>query len=460
MLGMVCRTLIFMTWVVFCWVGDSPASAVAESSDQVWQVGSRRWDVAEEQRFAAWVEETISEDFFIRYGIPVDCADVPYAIRWIYARIAHLPAAATMGDGSMYGHWSTTLAHLPTHRDWQRDRRFRAGLEYVLSGTTTKTLPTDTYPIRISPSSLLAGTVSIVPEGHAGMVGSIVLDGRMYSPVQTWEATVPRKVRKLRQRSYFSPWPDADAGSGVVRFCWPINTGGRWSYLPETEHPYYSVEQYSPGFCFPGELFDQAVARRIDPTPYDPAEKVGKIMESIHRYLQERVALVDEGFRHCQQKGRCAEGSYLWEVYSTPSRDGMIVFEIEQLLKIIKDNDLDEESFKKTMEGVLIAIGLKQEISLDYVVKNSLWLSYDPRDSIAARWGLDRCERVRSQMYHSLQALNFVEQRYRSTDPHFADNGRRLHWKDLRWLQEEGERAGCRDLPSLPLEGPLLPNSQ
>ena len=69
-----------------------------ESPLQVWRVGDRRWTVEEEQRFGEWVEENITEDFFIRHKIPVDCADVPYAIRWIYARIAHLPAAATTKD--------------------------------------------------------------------------------------------------------------------------------------------------------------------------------------------------------------------------------------------------------------------------------------------------------------------------------------------------------------------------
>jgi len=58
-----------------------------ESSQQVWTVGDRRWSVEEEIRYGKWVEENIIEDFFIRHKIPIDCADVPYAVRWIYARI-------------------------------------------------------------------------------------------------------------------------------------------------------------------------------------------------------------------------------------------------------------------------------------------------------------------------------------------------------------------------------------
>jgi len=63
------------------------SQSVQESSHQVWAVGDRRWTVQEEIRYGKWVEENITEDFFIRHRIPIDCADVPYAIRWIYARI-------------------------------------------------------------------------------------------------------------------------------------------------------------------------------------------------------------------------------------------------------------------------------------------------------------------------------------------------------------------------------------
>ncbi len=114
-----------------CWMSlrinfGNPHDQVRESKDQVWEVGDRRWTVEEERRFEKWVEETITEDFFIRYQIPTDCADAVYAIRWIYARIAHLPAAATTREGRWIGHWSTDWKHLPTHPEWHMDERFRA----------------------------------------------------------------------------------------------------------------------------------------------------------------------------------------------------------------------------------------------------------------------------------------------------------------------------------------------
>jgi len=137
-----------------------------ESSDQIWEVGDRRWTIEEERRFEKWVEETITEDFFVDYKIPTDCADAVYAIRWIYARIACLPAAATTKDGKWVGHWSTDWKHLPTHPEWHQDKRFRAVLFYLFPRTWTGTLPLDTYPVRISTDSITPGTLFLVTESQ------------------------------------------------------------------------------------------------------------------------------------------------------------------------------------------------------------------------------------------------------------------------------------------------------
>ncbi len=442
--------LIFFACVFFFWMGDASAKTAGDSPGQIWQVGARHWDEIEERYYSEWVEKTISEDFFIHYDIPVDCADVPYAIRWIYARISHLPAAVTTRDGHLFGHWSTTWAHLPTNRHWYQDQRFRRALLYILSETSSRTLPKDTYPIGISRDTLLAGTV-FIGDGHAGIVGSIVRDGSMYSPVQTWEATLPRKVTKLRQRSYFATWTDKIAGTGLVMFRWPIYSSGRWMYLERVKQPLYSNEQYHTNFCHIGEFFDEAVARRIDPGPYEPTKRVDLILRSIYQYLNERVSVVREGFRHCHP-GKCTEGSYLWEIYSTPSRDDMIAYEIEHLHKIIRANGLDEDVINKEMNKMIIHIDDRLTVSLKYVVQNYHWLSHNPADSIEARWGLKKCNRIHAKMKLSLAAMDFVEQKYRAADPDYADQGRRSHLMDLRWLQQEVVRAGCKDQ--------LLPGSE
>jgi len=167
---------------------------LTESPDHIWDVGDRRWTVEEEHRFEKWVDETMTEDFFIRTNIRTDCADAVYAIRWIYARITHLPAAATTTDGKRIGHWSTDWKHLPTHPEWDKDERFRAALLYLFPRTWTGTLPLDTYPVRISPDSVRPGTLFLVTESHTGIIGHVFLDGSQAHPLQTWESALPVKV--------------------------------------------------------------------------------------------------------------------------------------------------------------------------------------------------------------------------------------------------------------------------
>ncbi len=443
------RCIIIIACFLFCCPGDASAKTVRESPGQIWSVGSRRWNEAAEQRFAAWLEKTVTEDFFLKHNIPIDCADVPYALRWIYARIEHLPAAATLVDGRLYGHWSTDLAHLPTHREWFRDRRFRSALSRMLSGTSTKTLPQDTYPIRITPDSLLAGTVSVVSDSHAGIVGSIVPDGSEYSPIRTWEVSLPRKVKKLNQRSYFSSRPDSAVGTGLVRFCCPVLSGAGWGYLPREKHPFYSLEQYRPDFCMSGELFDEAVARRIAPLAYDPLEKIVRISAAIRRYLEERVPLVLQGYQRCKRSD-CSEGSPLWEAYSTPGRDDMIAFQVKHLQKVISSSGLDQDAVNRMLEDVVIPIDQQRSVSLSHIAQNYLWLSHDPGDSIEARWGLDLCRMISNQITSTFQDLDFVEQRYRAADPEYADSVRSRHLAKLKWLEGEGRRVDCRNLPQLP----------
>lgn len=420
------------------------SQTIKESPLQIWNVGERRWTVEEEYQYGKWVEANITEDFFIRYKIPVDCADVPYAARWIYARIAHLPAAATTKDDKLIGHWSTGWGNLSTHPAWHKDLRFRKALFYVLSETTTKTLPHDTYPIRIVPDSAMPGTVFFVTESHSGIVGRVVLDGSHVHPLQTWEATLPAKIQKMSQRNFLSPRPESTSYSGLVKFRWPVVQKGQWEYLPVKDHPFYSEEQYTSGFYEGYADFVEAVAKRIDPTAYDPWQKMEKVLETITHFLKERIPIVLNGYQRCR-KGGCPEGSALWEIHSTPGRDGMITLLMDHLHQIIESNDLDQEAVKRNMEAILIPISRDRSVTFDHVYQNYLWLSPHPEDSIEARWGLKKCEMILSQIQHAKNSIAFVERIYRKRDPKYADFSIGQQREILRRLAEEWLRSECKE---------------
>lgn len=423
--------------------------SIKESPHQVWKVGERRWTVEEEANFARWVEETVTEDFFIRHKIPVDCADVPYAIRWIYARIAGLPAGATTKNDKFIGHWSTDWGNLPTHSDWHKDLRFRKALLHMLSETTTRTLPLDTYPIRIDRESITPGTPFFVTESHSGIIGSVILDGSAVHPLQTWEASSPAKVQKLSGRDFLTPRPESTVYSGLVKFRWPIFKNGKWKYLPPADHPFYSLEQYSSDFYEGVVDYVEAVARRIDPTDYDPWEKMEKVLRTTTRYLMDRVPVVIAGFQRCR-RGGCKEGSDLWEIHSTPGRDSRILLLMDHLAQIIESNHFDGEIVKEKMEAISIPIQKGQSVTFMHVFQNHLWLSPHPGDSVEARWGLKKCEMIFSQIRTTKNTIAFIERTYRKRDPKYADFAIHQQTEILRRLNEEWVRSDCKEPTPIP----------
>jgi len=444
---------IFILFLLILIATPSFGQTMKESPSQVWQVGNRQWTVEEEENYSQWVEANITEDFFIRFKIPIDCADAPYAIRWIYGRIVHLPAAATTKEGQFIGHWSTRWGNLPTHAEWHKDRRFRAALLHMLTETTTRTLPFDTYPIRITLDSVTPGTVFFVTESHSGIISHVVLDGSSAHPLQTWEATLPTKIQKLNQRNFLSPRPESTIYSGLVKFRWPVFQKGRWEYLSAKDHPFYSEEQYASDFYEGNSDFVEAVAKRIDSRTYDPWEKAEKVIETIVRFLQERVPIVLAGYKRCH-RGGCSEGSTQWEIHSTPGRDGMITLLMDHLSQIIESNHLDKGKIREKMEAIWIPISKDRSITFYHIYQNYLWLSPHPEDSIEARWGLKKCEMILSQIRSAKNSIAFIERAYRKRDPKYASFAIEQQQEILRRLTGEWDTSLCKEiLPSKKSKG-------
>jgi len=433
-----------------------------ESGDQVWEVGDRRWSIEEERKFEKWVEETITENFFISHKIPTDCADAVYAIRWIYARIARLPAAATTRNGEWVGHWSTEWKHLPTHPEWHQDRRFRAALFYLFPRTWTGTLPLDTYPVRISTDSVTPGTLFLETESHTGIIRRVFLDGRHPHPLQTWESALPVKVQKLSMKYFFSGRPERRAGSGFVRFRWPVSENGVWKYLPVREHPFYSEEQYTSAFYKGYADFVEAVARQIDPNNYEPKEKMNKVMGTLTHLLRQRVPVVLKGYQQCQN-GNCPEASEEWELHNTSGRDGMIISLMDHLSQIIGSDRFQDEKAKKMMESISVDISENRSVSLYHAYQNHIWFSPHPGNSIEARWGLKKCEMIQAQTRATNNSIAFIEKTYRKKDPKYADFSLQQQRYLLAKLHEEWNRSECKEPPptlvkkDLVLPQPVLP---
>jgi hypothetical protein len=236
-----------------------------------------------------------------------------------------------------------------------------------------------------------------------------------------------------------------------VKFRWPVSEDGEWKYLPVEDHPFYSEEQYDRGFCEGHADFVEAVAKRIDPTNYAPTEKMAKVMETVTRFLRERVPIVLAGYQQCRNGG-CPEASELWEIYSTPGRDGMIISLMDHLSQIIESNHLDHETVKGMMEAIPITITDNRSVTLYHFYQNHLWFSPHPEDSIEARWGLKKCEMIQAQTRATRNSITFIERTYRKKDPKYADFSILQQQRLLGRLSEEWTRSECGELPPTPVK--------
>ncbi len=137
-----------------------------------------QWNWHWELEFAKWVRENASAEFFTENKIPVDCADAIYAFRWIFAKINKLPVGSRQANGKLVTHethWPQ-WASLPTHEDWQKDRRFRRVLDNILNTTYTHTLFRDSYPIAIDDQSFREGSFFLElfsSSGHTSIVNEV-----------------------------------------------------------------------------------------------------------------------------------------------------------------------------------------------------------------------------------------------------------------------------------------------
>ncbi len=413
-----------------------------EPDSQVWKVGQRRWTIQEEYNYSKWIETNITEDFFIRHEISVDCADAPYAIRWIYARINHLPAAAMTIKNRLIGHWSKDWAHLQTNTTWDKDQRFRAALISMLSLTSTSTLPSDTYPIRIAEDSVTAGTVFLIAEGHAGIVSNIVMDGSTAHPIQTFETGSPKRIQRFQRRDFISPNLSGDNIAGLLRFRWPVNTGNQWHYLPVNEQPFYSEEQYSRAFTEGYFDYLEAVEKRIDPKVYDPNEKADKIMDTLVRQLNERIPIVLDGNKKCRIS-QCPDGSLLRDIYSTPDRDEFIRVMLSHLEEIIRKNHLDRDAILDKMAKIHLQISPDRFITLQSIFENAKWMSSKPEATIENRWGLDKCSIISTKLKSAQESIAFIQKKYGKTDPLFAEQSIGMQQSTVDRMIGESQKYNC-----------------
>lgn len=363
------------------------------TNKQVVWATKNEWSQKWEDEFSLWVKSNFTKDFFIKYKIETDCADVAFALRWIFSRINFLPAANSLAaSGVLFSNESMKLEwkNLPTHEQWNLDIRFLAALKYMLNNTYTKSLAKDTYPIKIDHQNFNPGTIQLLGS-HTLVLSSMNFDNTGI-PFVMLSSTIPAKIRELSE-SFISNTNDIDPKSGgIVKMRWPIKIGEKYQLKEKIDMPNYSMEQYGKDFVNETGDFILTVIKRVHPE-FKVESLIKNLVNNLSKLIESRISVVAEGFNYCK-KNSCAEGTTGYEEWSTPSRDQRILETYNSIEEIINtmSGSLSYEYlhklFHKNLDNKIHVLGESFSIKELITKFSNNWPSYHPSDSQEQRWGI------------------------------------------------------------------------
>ena len=359
----------------------------------LWEV-KESWNLEWEEKYITWLRKNFNKDFFVKYKLKTDCADVAFSLRWIFARIHALPAANTLAgtqvifsQDSLKSKWE----RLPTHQDWNKDERFLTGLKYLLDNAYTGTLRTDAYPIELTKETFRVGTIHL-NGGHAMVISEIDRLGTK-APIWKLSSTIPAKVRSLYLEPMLDPVATNESAGGFLRMRWPVKKNGDWELVPKYKMPFYSKEQYLPDFIQEFGHFALTVINRLGIDFY-PEAILSTAASSITELLNERVKVVKEGYEYCL-RANCNEGTQNYENYSTPSRDKRVFEKFLSVDRLAQDlspfaNGLKKFWLNYQKTTAFEVLNLKRSLyELRQFFKFRMFSSH-PEDELAQRWGTSK----------------------------------------------------------------------
>lgn len=361
----------------------------------LWRV-TNQWNLDWEKKYSDWVRTQTDPEFFVRYKVATDCADVPMYLRWIFARANGLPVAnRLMGSSQIITQDSVRNEWMKysTAKNWWEDRRFRVAADYFTASSNTHTMVADSYPVAVTREAFTEGVYHIALHGNSGhtqfvhRVFPTATEGAL--PFYVMASNMPRIIRTLNEGPFWDS-QQPELGQGFIRHRWPVKVSGKWTLVAPKQMPYYSEEQYQPGFIT-HNTYSISVMMKLRPD-LNLSDALHGVISSLKTRITERIKLVEEGFKFCS-KSNCAPGTAAYEDWSTPSRDARIretSYQVSQILQIAQQLNLDlEPQWQKALEQEVLnldgqAYALKQVLA----VWDGKIYSYDPRVPIANRWGL------------------------------------------------------------------------
>lgn len=358
----------------------------------VWPVRNR-WSPEWEQRYRQWITENATRTFSEDNQIPVDCSDLPYVFRWIFARINYLPQGVHDYSGAAtFGNWNTRFSYLPTDPDWRRDQRFREAMKYALEQYARGvSIPFDTYPIDLQPQAgaLAPGTVA-ADKHHVRII--LRIDPLDADPIRQLSSTRPRKIRLLDDETLSRTIDNEGPGWGLVNFSWWDYdfTLHRYRCVPDNRMAGYSLMQYTLAndAQIPSELL-QSWYRQGE---IDPQQALMNQIGDLQVALNQRVDLVREGWAfYSTQPGNRDRTSIQYDDYSTPTRDGRLLEKVQTLRSMTQRYNFPTTWLDRQLEQIIIPVEGNVVTNARDVAYRLLQraLSVEPWDPPAMRWGMN-----------------------------------------------------------------------
>jgi hypothetical protein len=436
----------------------------------VW-TATREWDPDLENVYSAWIEtlfdaaegESLSyaalhevlrdpkrnflfdhlgahEDSDRAPVIRPDCADLPYALRAIFAWKLGLPfGMAECGRGG--GGAPPDCSGLVTQGDPPAKPRPGAADQFgtfvrgtladrVHSGSARTPFTedeSDYYPVELTWEALRPGTVFADPYGHVLVIAKRLPEtsergGVLYAVDGQPDGTVGRK--RFWRGNFLFAKDVALGGPGWKRFR-PLTWNARTSVatrVPDAriaKDPRYHFSLAQAELDADG--FYDAMDDVLAPTPRDPEVALLEVVTALDEQVRTRVTSVENGRKFLEKKGPPApmpEGPQIfetqgpWEDFSTPSRDLRLLIAIDVVsgfpAKVARRTNRyampkgqTPETVKASLEARLAkelssrkvqytrTDGSPFELTLAEVVARSAAFetAYDPNDCVELRWG-------------------------------------------------------------------------
>lgn len=371
-----------------------------EKKQYIW-LAKNRWSDEWELKYAQWLQNEVTLDFFKRYKIPTDCADALVGLRWIFARMNSLPAANTITDtGNVFGHFSMRKdwRKYDTAINWYEDELFRAALDYVMNLTSTRTVINDGYPVKIDKTGLVPGTFIVTQNngsGHAKVITETHYEEITELPLYTMASTSPRELRVLvREVLLDQDWP-AKGEKEILAFRWPTVVDSRWVLQPANARANFSEEQFDVGIKQEFPAFIQFVLSRVKES-YDPLKLVEMGVNDVLNYARQRISVVTAGYAYCKSNN-CKAGSSGDDDWGTTSRDAKLLKKFHDIDTLVKQfENLSPGLYEKWMAGLRSATlqieGVDLTLSsLRFIMEGNLYSSL-ASDTPDRRWGLNSQE--------------------------------------------------------------------